>query len=316
MGLLVDGIWRDKWYDTKSTEGKFIREESIFRDFIGTKKFPAKENRYHLYVSYACPWAHRVIIYRQLKSLENIISMTVVDAIVDKEGWELFEESDPINQKKYLHEVYTICDPKYTGRVTVPVLWDKQERTIVNNESSEIIRMLNSQFDEITGNLSDYYPKHLSKQIDEINDLIYNRINNGVYKVGFATSQKVYENQVKKLFDTLDHIEDLLDNQKYLVGDQITEADWRFFTTLIRFDSIYFGHFKCNIKRIEDYDNISNYLRDLYQIPGIKQTVNIEHIKKHYYCSHTMINPTKIVPLGPRIDYDTPHDRGRFNVVN
>lgn len=304
MGLLVDGKWVDQWYDTKSTGGKFERKESSSRDFIGSDRFTAEKDRYHLYISHACPWAHRAVIFRKLKGLEEIIPITVVDAFMGENGWELSE--DPVNGKSYMHEIYTLADPHYTGRVTVPVLWDKKERTIVNNESSEIIRMFNSAFDGITGNTNDYYPKELRQQIDEINEFIYSNVNNGVYKAGFATAQDVYEEKVVKLFDALDVIEKRLGTQRYLVGNTLTEADLRLFTTLLRFDPVYVGHFKCNIRRIADYPNLSNYVQDIYQTEGIEKTVNMEHIKAHYYTSHATINPTGIIPVGPIINYEAP----------
>jgi len=311
MGLLVEGKWIDQWYDTKSTQGKFIREESSFREGIGSERFLAEKDRYHLYISHACPWAHRTAIFRNLKGLEEIIPITVVNAYMGENGWVLSE--DPINGKNYLHEIYTLANPKYTGRVTVPVFWDKKEQTIVNNESSEIIRLFNVAFDEITGNTKDYYPKNLRPQIDEINQFVYDTINNGVYKAGFATTQAVYDEEVKKLFDALDSIEDRLSRQRYLVGNTLTEADWRLFTTLLRFDPVYVGHFKCNLRRIADYPNLSNYIRDLYQVDGVKKTVHIRHIKQHYYTSHATINPTGIIPMGPEIEYEAPHNRDRFN---
>jgi len=310
MGLLVNGKWVDQWYDTKHTGGKFVRQTSLFRDAIGSDKFPAEAGRYHLYISHACPWAHRTAIFHQLKGLEDIISITIVNAFMGENGWTL--EEDSINKKHYLHEIYTLADPSHSGRVTVPVLWDKQENTIINNESAEIIRMFNSAFNGMTGNTQDYYPEDLRPQIDEINTFIYETINNGVYKVGFATAQDVYEEEVKSLFNALDTLEKKLENQRYLVGNMLTEADWRLFTTLVRFDPVYVGHFKCNIRRIADYPNLSNYIRDLYQIESVKETVHINHIKTHYYTSHNTINPTSIIPVGPVIDYDAPHDRNRF----
>jgi len=310
MGLLVKGKWVDEWYDTKSTDGKFIRKDSSFRNFIGSDQFPAENNRYHLYISYACPWAHRTTIFRKLKTLEKIIPITIVDALMGKNGWELSE--DPVNSKKYLHEIYTLANPNYTGRVTVPVLWDKKLQTIVNNESSEIIRMFNRAFNDLTDNLQDYYPQNLQPEIDEINDFIYDAINNGVYKAGFATTQTVYEEEVTKLFNALNVIEKRLNTQRYLVRNHLTEADFRLFTTLLRFDPVYVGHFKCNIRTIADYPNLSNYVRDLYQTEGVKETINMDHIKTHYYKSHVSINPTGIIPLGPDINYNAPHNRSRF----
>jgi putative glutathione S-transferase len=310
MGLLVEGKWVDQWYDTKSTGGKFERKESSFRDSIGSEKFPAEKDRYHLYISHACPWAHRAAIILKLKGLEDVIGLTVVDAFMGEFGWTL--SADPTNGKALMHEVYTAADPTYTGRVTVPVLWDKKLKTIVNNESSEILRMLNSAFDGVAGNGNDYYPEALRSQIDEINEFVYGTINNGVYKAGFATEQNVYDFEVKKLFTALDVLEEKLAGQRYLVGSTLTEADLRLFTTLVRFDPVYVGHFKCNIRRIADYPNISNYVRDVYQVAGVKDTVNMEHIKEHYYTSHLHMNPTGIVPIGLEVDYDAPHDRARF----
>jgi len=326
MGLLVEGKWQDRWYDTKSTGGRFKRHVSSYRNWItadgsagpsGETGFKAKPGRYHLYVSLACPWAHRTLIFRALKNLENAISVDVVHYHMGEEGW-VFDTSaqdatpDTQNGTSRLFEVYLEADPAYTGRVTVPVLWDKQRGTIVNNESSEIIRMLNSAFDDVGASEGDYYPENLRSQIDEINALIYGTVNNGVYKAGFATSQEAYEEAFDALFDTLDALEERLSGQRYLIGGQITEADWRAFTTLIRFDPVYVGHFKCNKRRIADYPNLSNYLRELYQVPGIAGTVNFTHIKRHYYGSHGTINPTGIVPLGPEENFSAPHDRARF----
>tara|TARA_R110000868_G_scaffold189695_2_gene433068 strand:- start:112244 stop:113197 length:954 start_codon:yes stop_codon:yes gene_type:complete len=313
MGLLIEGKWHDQWYDTKKTGGKFERKESAFRDFIGTDKFPAEAGRYHLYISHACPWAHRTAIFRKLKGLEDIIPMTVVDAYMGENGWSLNESGDPLNGKEFAYELYTLADSNYTGRVTVPILWDTKTKTIVNNESSEIIRMFNTAFNKLTGNEDDYYPSALRSEIDDINDFIYSTINNGVYKAGFATEQSVYNEEVTKLFDALDVIEQKLSHQRYLLADTITEADWRLFTTLVRFDPVYVGHFKCNIKRIADYPNISNYVRDLYQIEGVADTVNMQHIKTHYYTSHATINPTSIIPIGPELNYGQAHDRTRFS---
>lgn len=311
MGLLVEGKWVDQWYDTKSTGGRFVRKDSSFRDFIGSDKFPAERDRYHLYISHACPWAHRASIFRSLKGLESIIGLTVVKAYMGDNGWELSD--DPINHKKFMHEIYTSANPNYTGRVTVPVIWDKKENTIVNNESSEIIRMFNSAFDDFTENKNDYYPESLRSKIDEINDYIYGTINNGVYKVGFATEQSVYEEELKQLFTALDTVEEKLSHTRYLVGNKVTEADIRLFTTLLRFDPVYVGHFKCNIRRIADYHNLSNYIRDIYQIDGVADTINMEHIKEHYYVSHKQINPNGIIAFGPEIDLSAPHDRDSFS---
>ena len=308
MGLLVNGKWVDQWYDTKKTGGRFMRQESSFRDAVGTADFPAEANRYHLYVSLACPWAHRAVIFRQLKELESLVSMTVVNAEMGDYGWVM--DNDSGNNKRYLHEVYTLAKPDYNGRVTVPVLWDKTRRTVVNNESSEIIRMFNSAFDDMTGNRDDYYPQAHRDAIDEINQFVYTHINNGVYKTGFATTQAVYEEEVGRLFNALDALEQRLAEQRYLVGNIVTEADWRLFTTLVRFDAVYVGHFKCNVRRIADYPKLSNYLRDLYQTEGVAATVDMTHIKTHYYASHKNINPTGIVPVGPDMNLAAAHDRG------
>lgn len=325
MGLLIDGEWRDQWYDTKSTGGRFERKESSFRNWVtadgrpgptGEGGFRAEADRYHLYVSLACPWAHRTLIFRQLKKLEDAITVDVVDQLMLDKGWVFSTNPgatpDTVNGKDYLHQIYQRANPGYTGRVTVPVLWDKKTRTIVSNESSEIIRMLNSAFDGITKPTLDYYPEALREEIDEINAVIYDTVNNGVYKAGFATRQEPYEKAVTALFETLDKLEDRLSRQRYLVSGQITEADWRLFTTLVRFDPVYVGHFKCNIRRIADYPNLSGYLRQLYQMPGVAETVNMDHIKGHYYRSHETVNPTGIVPVGPALDLDAPHGRDRM----
>jgi glutathionyl-hydroquinone reductase len=314
MGLLVDGQWQDEWYDTSSTGGEFVRKDSQFRHQIGEPGFDAEAGRYHLFVSLACPWAHRTLIFRKLKGLENIIGVTTVDAKMLEHGWvfSAVSEDNPIAGIDYLHQVYTAAEVSYSGRVTVPVLWDKQQRTIVNNESAEIIRIFNSAFNNLTGDHSDYYPVQLKAEIDEINQLVYDDINNGVYRAGFATTQQAYEAAVHRLFEALGVIEKRLGQRRYLLGQQITEADWRLFTTLIRFDAVYFSHFKTNLKHIEDYPNISNYVRELYQIEGIAGTVNLDHIKTHYYFSQTTINPTQIVPVGPVLDYTRPHNRDRL----
>ena len=316
MGLLVEGKWQDKWYDTKSTGGRFIRSESQFRDWItadGSSGYKAEPDRYHLYICLACPWAHRTLIFRKIKGLEDIISLSIVDPLMEDNGWEFSEHPgsipDSVNGANYLHEVYTKAKPDYTGRVTVPVLWDKEKNTIVNNESSEIIRMFNSEFDELTNNTLNFYPEELHEEIDKINTTVYGNINNGVYKCGFATTQDAYEEAFNNLFNTLDDIESLLGERSYLAGDRITEADWRLFTTILRFDHVYYTHFKCNLRRIEDYPNLSNYLRELYQYPGVSETVNFDHIKEHYFKSHKTINPTGIVPSGPELDLSTPHNR-------
>lgn len=322
MGLLVDGQWHDQWYDTDSTDGQFERSESQFRHWItadgsagpsGAAGFKAQAGRYHLYVSLACPWAHRTLIFRKLKGLESMISVSVVNPLMGEQGWTFAEGpgvvADPLLQAKYMHQLYTAADPNYSGRVTIPVLWDKQHNVMVNNESSEIIRMFNSAFDEIGAKPGDYYPEALRAEIDRINAHVYDSINNGVYKAGFATSQKAYELAVFPLFAALDELEQRLSKQRYLVGDQITEADWRLFTTLIRFDAVYHGHFKCNLKQIEDYPHVAGYMRELYQWPGVAETVNMQHIKEHYYCSHPTINPSGVVPAGPVLDLTRPHGR-------
>ena len=319
MGLLVDGQWLDQWYDTSASGGEFIRQDAQFRNTISSDgEFKPESGRYHLYVSLACPWAHRTLIFRKIKKLEQHIGVTVVKAEMLDHGWELSDEAiatfekSPIEDIQYMHQVYTHMDAHYNGRVTVPVLWDKKTKRIVNNESSEIIRILNTAFNDLTDVKTDYYPQELRAEIDEVNELVYHAINNGVYKVGFATEQTVYEKHFKVLFNTLDTLEERLENQRYLVGSEITEADWRLFTTLIRFDSVYFGHFKTNLKQIESYPNLSNYLRDLYQQEGVSETVNFEHIKVHYYYSHDTINPTRVVPVGPEINYLSAHNRERF----
>ncbi|MGI9284946.1 MAG: glutathione S-transferase family protein [Pseudomonadales bacterium] len=314
MGLLVEGKWHTDWYDTSASGGEFVRHDSQFRHKItadGNDDFKAEAGRYHLFVSLACPWAHRTLIFRKLKKLEDVITVSIVKPEMLDNGWELEGES-PVADIRYLYEVYTTAQPNYSGRVTVPVLWDKHTNTIVNNESAEIIRMLNSAFNDFTAVTGDYYPQALRAEIDVINDFVYDSINNGVYKVGFATTQQAYEKNFRSLFAALDSLDTRLATQRYLVGAQITEADWRLFTTLIRFDTVYHGHFKTNLKRIEDYPNLPNYLRDLFQQPGVADTVDFRHIKTHYYFSHDTINPTRVVPLGPEIDYDTPHNRDKF----
>ena len=318
MGLLVNGQWHIDWYDTESSGGEFVRQDASYRSVItpdgSGDGFKAEPDRYHLYVSLACPWAHRTLIFRKLKQLERLIGVTVVKPEMLDHGWELSDYADPspIPGVQYLYEVYTTAQADYSGRVTVPVLWDKKTATIVNNESSEIIRMLNTAFGDFTDVATDYYPEALRAPVDAINSTVYQCINNGVYQCGFATTQQAYEKAFRALFTALDDIEQRLATQRYLVGEHITEADWRLFTTLIRFDSVYFGHFKCNRREIENYPILSNYLRDLYQQPGVAETVNFEHIKTHYYYSHDSINPTRIVPLGPDIDYHRPHNRDRF----
>ncbi|HZD52932.1 MAG TPA: glutathione S-transferase family protein [Woeseiaceae bacterium] len=319
MGLLVDGRWVDQWYDTKSTDGRFVRSVSAFRNWItpdgspgpsGTGGFRAEAGRYHLYVSLACPWAHRTLVFRKLKNLEGRISLSVVHWLMLDHGWTFAPGEgvipDPIHHAAYLYQVYTAAAPDYSGRATVPVLWDRHTATIVNNESSEIIRMLNSAFDGLEDVPPlDFYPPHLREEIEALNARIYETVNNGVYRAGFATTQTAYEEAVVPLFETLDWLDRRLEKQRYLTGGAVTEADWRLFTTLVRFDAVYHGHFKCNIRRIVDYQNLWRFLRDLYDQPGIADTVNFLHIKRHYYGSHRTINPTGIVPVGPAIDFRT-----------
>jgi putative glutathione S-transferase len=322
VGLLVDGQWRDQWYDTKSTGGRFKRDTSRFRNWItpdgeagptGDSGFKAEADRYHLYVSYACPWAHRTLIFRKLKGLEDMIPISVVHWYMAERGWTFMDGdgvvADPINDADYMYQVYQAADGDYTGRVTVPVLWDKQKNTIVSNESADIIRMFNSAFDGVGATEGDYYPEPLREEIDEINARVYSTVNNGVYKSGFATTQEAYEEAVEPLFESLEWLDDRLSTRRYLTGDRITETDWRLFTTLLRFDPVYVGHFKCNRRRIVDFEHLWPYVRDLYQVPGVAETVHMDHIKAHYYMSHETINPTRIVPVGPDIDYSVPHDR-------
>jgi glutathionyl-hydroquinone reductase len=310
MGRLIEGTWHDEWYDTKNTGGAFVREDAGFRNQIETGgRFAPESGRYRLYISLACPWAHRTLIMRRLKGLEPHIPVTVVEAPMLEEGWT-YDPPEPLYGFTRHYELYVKARPDYTGRVTVPVLWDTREQTIVNNESAEIIRIFNTAFNDLTDNTLDFYPRDLREEIDRINARVYDRINNGVYKAGFATAQDVYEEACEELFQALDWVETLLDERRYLTGERLTEADWRLFTTLVRFDPVYHGHFKCNIRRIEDYPNLSGYLRELYQMPGIAETVNFEHIKKHYYYSHETINPTRIIPLGTGMDLMRPHGRG------
>lgn len=322
MGLLVDGHWQDKWYDTKSTGGRFVRSESRYRHWItadgsagptGDAGFKAEPGRYQLYVSLACPWASRALIFRVIKGLQDMIGVSVVNPYMAEHGWT-FDPApgvtrDPVADSRYLYELYLRADASYTGRVTVPLLWDLRRGTIVSNESADIIRMFNSAFDGIGAKAGDYAPAHLLPQIDAINAEIYDRVNNGVYKAGFATEQAVYEREVRALFAELDRLEGLLGRQRYLLGERVTEADWRLFTTLIRFDAVYYGHFKCNLRRLVDYPNLWSYTRELYLWPGVAQTVDFSHIQQHYYRSHKTINPNGIVPLGPQLDLSRPGDR-------
>jgi len=325
MGLLQDGKWVDQWYDTKETGGHFKRKDAYFRNWItadgsagpsGDAGFHAEAGRYHLYVSLACPWAHRTMIFRALKGLEDMITVSVVHWFMGDQGWTFAPgdgaTDDPIHGAEYMHQVYTAARSDHSGRVTVPVLWDRKTNAIVSNESAEIIRMFNSAFDDIGATAGDYYPEHLRSEIDLVNARIYDTVNNGVYKAGFATTQDAYEHAMVPLFDTLDWLENRLSSQRFLFGPQTTEADWRLFTTLLRFDPVYVGHFKCNLRRIADYPNLSGYVRDLFQHPGVAGTVDLSYIKKHYYGSHETVNPTRIVPLGPMVDFSAPHDRLRF----
>ena len=323
MGLLVNGQWQDKWYDTDNNQGEFKREAAQLRNWVtadgsagqsGDAGFKAEKDRYHLYVSLACPWAHRTLIFRHLKGLEDYISVSVVSPDMLEHGWTFDKDNhstgDALFDSEFMHQIYTRNKADYSGRVTVPVLWDKKTQRIVSNESAEIIRMFNSAFNALTGNERDFYPQSLRSEIDKVNEFVYHNINNGVYRAGFATTQEAYTEAFDDLFAALDKIEQRLSANRYLVGDTLTEADWRLFTTLIRFDSVYVGHFKCNLRTIESYPAISNYLRELYQIEGVSKTVDFYHIKRHYYFSHTMINPTQVVPKGPDIDYARSHNRG------
>lgn len=325
MGQLVDGVWQQDTLRTK--DGAFVRPTTAFRNWVtpdgsagpsGKGGFAAAAGRYHLYVSLACPWAHRTIIFRKLKRLENVISLSIVSPDMLENGWTFNQDEgstgDSVNGAAKLSDIYVLADPQFTGRVTVPVLWDKETRTIVNNESAEIIRMLNSAFDALSSSKADYYPEALRGEIDRINDLVYPNINNGVYRAGFATSQGAYEAAFRGLFDTLDEIEQILARQRYVAGSVITEADWRLFVTLIRFDAVYYGHFKCNWRHIYEYPNLSNYVRELYQVPSVAETVSLDQIKRHYYHSQRHVNPSGIVPVGPQLDFAAKHDRGRFDV--
>ena len=323
MGLLVDGIWRDQWYDTASTGGKFERADAKFRNWItadgspgasGRGGFAARSGRYHLYVSLACPWAHRTLIFRALKGLDDHVSVSVVHPDMLSDGWTFATDEhgatgDDLFGYRFLHQVYTRADPAFTGRVTVPVLWDREQGTIVSNESSEIIRMFNSAFDGLTGNNDDYWPELLRDDIEQVNARIYDTLNNGVYKCGFATTQAAYDAAIVPLFDTLDWLEDRLSTRRYLTGERITEADWRLFTTLVRFDLVYHLHFKCNRNRLIDFPNLWAYTRALFQWPGVSETVGFDHIVRHYHYSHDTINPYRIIPINPRIDFTAAHGR-------
>ncbi|MFN3835340.1 MAG: glutathione S-transferase family protein [Glycocaulis sp.] len=315
MGRLVDGVWKDEWYDTESTGGKFERWDSVFRNWVtadgepgptGKGGFRAEPGRYHLYVSLACPWAHRTLIFRRLKGLEEMISLSVVHWLMKENGWTFKDGpgviADPVNQADFMHQVYTAAEPEYSGRVTVPVLWDKKTGTIVSNESADIIRMFNSAVDGVGAKPGDYYPQALREEIDALNTRIYDTVNNGVYKSGFATSQEAYEGAVTELFESLDWLEGMLsDGRKYLAGDTLTEADWRLYTTLVRFDPVYHGHFKCNLKRLIDFPHLASYARRLHGHPGVGELFNLDHAKRHYYESHDMINPSGVVPAGPAV---------------
>lgn len=326
MKTLIDGVWIERRAEVQTADGSFARRDTTFRNWItvdgtpgpsGEGGFKAENNRYHLYVSLACPWAHRTLIFRHLKELKEHISVSVVHPLMLEHGWELTEDypettGDPVLGKSAMYEVYLEADPKVTSRASVPVLWDKRRQTIVSNESSEIIRMFNSAFDQITGNTLDYYPEELRTEIGSVNAGVYDNVNNGVYKTGFAKSQQAYDKSVVALFEQLDQLEAQLSRQRYLIGDRITEADWRLFPTLVRFDPVYVGHFKCNIRRLVDYPNLWDYTRELYQVPGIAETVNFDHICTHYYRSHESINPYRIIPAGPLIDWTQPHGRERL----
>lgn len=324
MGQLVNGVWEDSWYDTKSSGGKFVRSTAKFRNWItpngapgpsGQGGFPAQSGRYHLYVSYACPWAHRTLIFRELKDLTNHIGVSVVHPDMLSEGWSLDDSypgatGDTLYGLPFARDIYLKANPNISGRVTVPILWDRERETIVSNESSEIIRMLGSAFNDLTGNTDDYWPEELRAAIEPVNDRIYDTVNNGVYKAGFATSQEAYDAAIVPLFDSLDWLEARLGENRYLMGDRLTEADWRLFTTLIRFDLVYHLHFKCNRARIVDYPNLWGYLRELYQWPGVASTVNFDHIVRHYHYSHDTVNPHRIIPINPVIDFEAAHGRG------
>ncbi len=325
MGLLIDGQWSQEASDSRNTKGAYQRRDSVFRNWItanggpgpsGRGGFQAGPGRYHLYISHACPWAHRTMIMRALKGLEDQISFSVVNWLMAENGWTFLPGpgvvADPVNNASYMWQVYLASDPDCTTRATVPLLWDKQDNTIVSNESSEIIRMFNSAFDTCGAKPGDYYPHALRDEIDAINDRIYHTLNNGVYRSGFATTQEAYNDAVDAVFETLDWLEERLSTSRYLLGDQLTEADIRLLPTLLRFDPVYVGHFKCNKRRLIDYHNLWNYTCDLYQRPEIRKTVNFQHIKNHYYQSHPHVNPTRIVPAGPVVDFDAPHDREKF----
>ncbi|MFO1049685.1 MAG: glutathione S-transferase family protein [Geminicoccaceae bacterium] len=328
MGLLIDGVWHDQWYDTASTGGRFVRRDSQFRNWVtadgapgpsGAGGFRAEPGRYHLYVSLACPWAHRTLIFRRLKGLEGMIGVSVVHWLMREDGWTFAPApgatGDLLFGSECLHQVYARAEPHYSGRVTVPVLWDRERATIVSNESSEIIRMLNEAFDGCGAAPGDYWPAELRAAIEAVNARVYPAVNNGVYRAGFATTQAAYDEAVAELFAALDWLEGLLAEQRYLTGERITEADWRLFTTLVRFDAVYHGHFKCNLRRLADFPHLWGFTRELYQWPGVAATVDLTHIKGHYYGSHLTINPTGIVPMGPLLDLAAPHGRDRLHAA-
>lgn len=318
MGLLVEGEWKSGWYDTEANDGEFVRPDTAFRGTLDPEgDHPPARGRYHLYVSYACPWAHRTLIVRALKGIEELVGVSVVHPFMGDDGWTFVDDvpgatGDRLGDAAFLREVYVRADAQYTGRVTVPVLWDREKQTIVNNESAEIMRLLGRGFDGLGARPLDLYPEPLRAEIDAVNADVYAHINNGVYRCGFATTQRAYEAAFDALFDALDRMETRLSKRRYLIGERITEADWRLFTTLVRFDAVYHGHFKCNRQRIADYPNLSHYLRELYQVPGVAETTRLDHIKAHYYRSHESINPTRIVPKGPALDLTAPHDRQRL----
>lgn len=324
MGFLAEGQWQDRWYDTESTGGKFVRQDSHFRNWVtprgeagpsGEPGFAAEPGRYHLYVSLACPWAHRTMIMREIKQLKDVVSVSVVEPLMLENGWAFSQiYPDHLLGFDHLHQVYVQSDPQYSGRVTVPVLWDKKTQAIVSNESSEIMRMFNSAFNELTGDTTDYYPIALREEIDAINHVVYDGVNNGVYRAGFATEQAAYESAYHDVFNTLDQLEERLAKQRYLSGDTLTEADWRLFTTLIRFDAVYFGHFKCNQQQLKGYPSLSAYVRELFQVPGVKATIDMPYIKAHYYGSHQTINPTGVIPAGQQdlSEFERPHGRDQL----
>jgi glutathionyl-hydroquinone reductase len=312
MGVMVEGEWRTDWYDTRKTGGAFERPTTQFRRWItadGSSGFPAAAGRYHLFLALACPWCHRTLLFRLLKRLESVISVSFVEPLMLENGWS-FASPDPLTGARFAHEIYRRADPRYSGRASVPILWDKETGTIVNNESADIVRMLNRAFDGLTEDRTDYYPAALAPEIDALNARIYDTVNNGVYRAGFATEQGPHAAAVKALFETLDWLEARLQRQRWLLGDRLTEADWRLFPTLARFDAVYYGHFKCNLRHLYEYPALWDYTRALYQRPGVAATVDLENFKTHYYGSQRTINPSGVVPLGPRLDFSAPSHRG------